>query len=113
MKRPILCTSNSSLLISKLINPITLGPILKLTYGNDKAGWMNKKYIKYISECSNIHMERNENEHLVDFTNNIVSIPGYGCFYISMLKNDPYIKQIEKSLIKAVQSVYTDIMSKI
>jgi hypothetical protein len=76
MKRPILCSSNASLLMTKLFNPNSLGPTLKVTYGTAKYFWNNLGYLKYTMDHNNIHMERNENEHLVDFANNLVTIPG-------------------------------------
>ena len=74
MKRPILTTSNSSLLLSKIYNPKNLGPKLKLTFGEKNNN--NEKYINFISECENLHIEKKDDDYLVDKLNNIVSTPG-------------------------------------
>jgi hypothetical protein len=50
--------------------------MLKVTYGDTKGNWRNKEYVKYTLANGNIHMDRNENEHLVDFANNVVTVPG-------------------------------------
>jgi len=74
MKRPILTTSNSCLLLSKLYNPKNLGPKLKLTTGESNN--YNEKYIKYINDNENIHVEKKDDDYIVDKKNNIVSLPG-------------------------------------
>ena len=47
LKKPILFTSNSSLLACKILGKNNLGPGLSITYGSDGQEWNNKEYIKY------------------------------------------------------------------
>jgi hypothetical protein len=74
MKRPILTTSNSCLLLSKLYSPKNLGPQIKLTTGEKNN--FNEKYINYIIENENLHIEKKDDDFVVDKNNNIVSTPG-------------------------------------
>jgi hypothetical protein len=76
MKKPILFTSNSSILACKILGKNNLGPGLTVTYGADSVEWNNMQYIKYAIDNGNLHKPKREDDHCVDYINSIVTIPG-------------------------------------
>jgi hypothetical protein len=98
LKKPLLLTSNASLLACKVLGKKNLGPGISVTFGDENKE--NKQYIEYAISNENIHKIKKADEHSVDVDNNIVSVPG-------IIGKDFYSFYI--SLDKAVNSIYTKI----
>jgi hypothetical protein len=103
--KPILCSSNASLLVSKILNPNNLCPKISITLGEHNDGWNNQAYIDYVNKFGNTVIEKRASEFLVDKKNNIVTIPG-------LLKKDYSLVDLELSAKRATQSINTNITYK-
>ena len=101
-KKPILFSSNSSLLACKILGKNNLGPGLIVTYGAETIEWNNKNYIKYAIDQGNEHKIKTEKEHCVDSKNGIVTIPG-------TLKSNYNLKSILNSFDKGIMAIYNHI----
>jgi hypothetical protein len=105
LKKPILFTSNSSLLACKVLGKENIGPGITITYGAESSEWNNKQYIKYALETGNLHKPKEEDENCVDSKNNIISLAG-------TLKNAPDLNLIFNSIDKGIMGIYNHLKYK-